>query len=215
MLAAMQLADSAFPAGMYTLSHGLEGFTQARAISAESLPALVQDLLLYSVGPADLTALVWAWRGELSVEDALHASVLVKEVRLASIRTGKQLLDTSLHAFGLPEIEKLHVRVKAKELRGMQPIVSGVVQQALGVGEREAVAGAAFGFASSIVGAALRLRVVDHRQAQTVLNSSFESIERAVGEALDRDIDDVGGCVPMAEIMSSQHERATARLFAT
>lgn len=217
LLTAMQLADSAFPSGMYTLSHGLEGYTQAKAITAETLPALLDDLLLHSIGPGDLTALVLANRGEslTEIENALHATVLVAEMRAASIRTGRQLLDTARHAFGGPTIGELHELVAAKRLRGMQPVISGVVHRALGVDARQAATGAAFGFASSFVGAALRLRVVDHRVAQTVLNGSFSSIERAVEEALTRTVDEIGGCVPLAEVMSSNHERADARLFAT
>lgn len=216
-LTAMQLADSAFPSGMYTLSHGLEGFTQAKAVDARTLPRLLDDLLVHSVGPGDLTAFALAHRGEdlIDIESALHATVLVAEVRAASIRTGRQLLDTAVHSFGGPTILELQEMVVGKRLRGMQPVVSGVVHRALGVDLREAATGAAFGFASSFVGAALRLRVVDHRVAQTVLNGAFPTIERVVDEALARPIEDIGGCVPMAEMMSSNHERAQARLFAT
>ncbi|MGW2112645.1 urease accessory protein, partial [Streptomyces sp. NPDC001948] len=62
LLVSLQLTDSAFPSGFYTLSHSLEGFAQAGAVDRESLPLLLEDLLLHGVGPADATALALAHR---------------------------------------------------------------------------------------------------------------------------------------------------------
>ncbi|MFD7622163.1 urease accessory protein, partial [Streptomyces sp. NPDC059802] len=62
LLVSLQLTDSAFPSGFYTLSHSLEGFAHAGAVDRESLPLLLEDLLLHGVGPADATALALALR---------------------------------------------------------------------------------------------------------------------------------------------------------
>ena len=60
LLVSLQLTDSAFPSGFYTLSHSLEGFAHAKAVDSGALPHLLESLLLHGVGPADATALALA-----------------------------------------------------------------------------------------------------------------------------------------------------------
>ena len=44
LLAMLQLADSGFPSGRYTLSHGLESFAQSGALPSPPAPALTELL---------------------------------------------------------------------------------------------------------------------------------------------------------------------------
>ena len=57
LLASLQFADSAFPSGFYTMSHGLEAFSQARLVSREDVQPLLAQLLLYTVGPGAATVI--------------------------------------------------------------------------------------------------------------------------------------------------------------
>jgi urease accessory protein len=77
------------------------------------------------------------------------------------------------------------------------------------------VASDLFAFASSFVGAALRLRLTDHREAQVVLHRVAPTIEAVASAAVARSLDDLGGWAPMADIASAWHERADGRLFTT
>lgn len=61
----------------------------------------------------------------------------------------------------------------------------------------------------------MRLRLTDHRRAQVVLHGAAPVIEETVAAALDRELPDIGGCVPVADVMAYRHERAEARLFAS
>ena len=60
--ASLQLTDSLFPSGLYTLSHGLESFAQAELLNGDSLTTIVADLLRPSAGPTDATACALAMR---------------------------------------------------------------------------------------------------------------------------------------------------------
>ncbi|TNC20943.1 urease accessory protein, partial [Georgenia sp. 311] len=60
LLVSLQLSDSAFPSGFYTMSHGLESFSQAGLVDARSVGELLEDLLVSVVGPGDATALARA-----------------------------------------------------------------------------------------------------------------------------------------------------------
>ncbi|MFF9352508.1 urease accessory protein UreF [Streptomyces sp. NPDC014734] len=223
LLTGLQLTDSAFPSGYYTLSHGLEGFQQARAVTPRGLPGLLHDLLRHSVGPADATALALAhravtaddWAEAAAVEERLHAGKLGREARQATVRTGRQLLDLAAEVYGTPQIERYRSLRRKGAVRGCQPVVAAVVHAANGVPVRAAVTCELFAFAAGFAGAALRLRLTDHRRAQVLLHGAAPVIEETVEAALRRELADIGGCVPVADVMAGRHERAEARLFAS
>ncbi|MCX4744969.1 urease accessory protein [Kitasatospora sp. NBC_01287] len=223
LLISLQLTDSAFPSGLYTLSHGLEGFLQAKQVDRESMPELLADLLRHSVGPADATALALAnraaaagdWAALVEVDQRLFASKLNRELRLAATRTGRQMLDTARLALGGEALDRYAELVVAKRSPGCQAVAAGVAYAAGGVAAEQAVASDLFAFAVSFVSAALRLRLTDHRRAQTTLRSIAPVIKEVTGAALHRELADLGGCVPIADAMSGRHERAEARMFAS
>lgn len=223
LLVSLQLTDSAFPSGFYTLSHGLEGYAQAGAVDADSLPLLLEDLLRHSAGPADATALATAHRAAAAgdvrriteTDRRLYATKLVREVRQAATRTGRQFLGVALDLFGGRVIAGYHRAVKDREAPGTQAVAAGVVHSAAGVPVRQAVASDLFAFSASFAGAALRLRLADHLGAQALLRRVAPVIEETTEQALRRAPEDIGGTAFTADVMSGRHERAEARLFAT
>ncbi|MEY9877632.1 urease accessory protein [Streptacidiphilus sp. MAP12-33] len=221
LLVSLQLTDSAFPSGLYTLSHGLEGYLQARRVDAATMPELLEDLLRHSVGPADATALALAhraatageWDELVEIDQRLFASKLNRELRLASTRTGRQMLETVRLALGGAELDRYTALVVAKRSPGCQAVAAGVAYAASGVPVEQAVASDLFAFCVSFVSAALRLRLTDHRRAQITLRSLAPVIAETTAAALERELADLGGCVPVADAMSGRHERAEARMF--
>ena len=223
LLVSLQLSDSAFPSGFYTLSHGLEGFSQAKLIARGGVEDLLADILTHSVGPGDATALaaahraarVGAWDVVREVDQRLFASKLNAEMRKASVRSGHQFTEVARNAFGGAELEEFSRMITERNTPGCQAVATAVAYAGAGVDTEQAVASDLFAFSVSFVGAALRLRLTDHLHAQVVLNAVAPVIERAAAAAIIRDIHDMGGCVPLADIMSARHERAEARLFAS
>jgi urease accessory protein len=222
-LVTWQLLDSAFPSGTYTLSHGLEGYAQARAIDGDGVAALLDDLLLHAIGPTDATALALAHRGALEdrwdavceADARLHASKLTRETRQASLRIGRQLLPLCGEVFPSPQLARLTELAGAGETLATQAVVTGVTYAGADVPREEAVAADLFAFCTSFAGAALRLRLADHRGAQRLVRGAAPAIEAATAAALRRRIEDLGGCAPVADVMSARHERADAKLFAS
>ncbi|WP_238702457.1 urease accessory protein UreF [Microbacterium caowuchunii] len=225
LLVSLQLSDSAFPSGFYTMSHGLEGFRQAELVGPDGVGDLLEDLLVASVGPGDATALARAhgaatagdWERVADIDRVLYASKLNGELRRASVRSGRQLADITAETFaGTPggeEITRWAMRVKSHDVPGCQPVVTAVCYAATGVPIAEAVASDLFAFASSFAGACLRLRLTDHRSTQVLLRRMQPVIATVVADALVRPLADIGGFAPMGDIMSAGHERAEARLF--
>lgn len=223
LLVSLQLADSAFPSGFYTMSHGLEGFAQARWVTRADVEGLLTDILVHSVGPGDATALARAhdaasagdWPGVQEVDRRLFASKLNTEMRKASVRSGHQVCDLALEVLGGAGLAEYVRLVKERKTPGCQAVASAVAFATAGVGVERAVTSDLFAFSSSFVGAALRLRLTDHRHAQVVLHAMSPVIEEVAARAVMREIEDMGGCAPVADIMSARHERAEARLFAS
>ncbi|MFD8607590.1 MULTISPECIES: urease accessory protein UreF [unclassified Streptomyces] len=223
LLVVLQLTDSAFPSGFYTLSHSLEGYVQERAVDGESLPALLHDLLRNGVGPSDATALALAhraasagdWAAVGAVDRRLYAAKLGREPRQAAVRTGRQLLDLAAEVFGADGIVRYHREVAAHRAPGTQAVAAGVVHAAAGVPVRQAVAADLHQFCASFAGAALRLRLTDHRLAQVLLRRTAPVIAETTRRALERGLDDLGATTFAADVMSARHERAEARLFAS
>lgn len=223
LLFSLQLADSAFPSGFYTMSHGLEGYSQAKLVTSHDIQDLLADVLVHSVGPGDATALALAhraaaagdWEKVCEVDQRLFAAKLNAEMRKASVRSGHQITDLALEVLGGDLLASYAAMVKSKTTPGCQAVASGVANAAAGVEVTQAVAADIFAFCSSFVGAALRLRLTDHRKAQVILRQVSPTVEEVSARAVDRELEDLGGCVPLADIMSAQHERAEARLFAS
>ncbi|MEU6162155.1 urease accessory UreF family protein [Streptomyces sp. NPDC047130] len=223
LLVSLQLTDSAFPSGFYTLSHGLEGFAQERAVDPRSLPVLLHDLLRHGVGPADATALALAhraatardWEAVAAVDARLYATKLNRETRQAATRTGRQLLDLAAEVFGADGIVRYHRAATERRVPGTQAVAAGVVHAANGVPAGQAVASDLFAFCASFAGAALRLRLTDHRRAQTLLREAAPVVVETTRAALARELEDLGATTFAVDVMSARHERAEARLFAT
>ena len=221
-LGSLQLTDSAFPSGLYTLSHGLEAYAQAGQVRGErDLEALITDLLRYGVGPADGVALANAHAAAVGADPDLAAEAdlrliatkLTRESRAASVRTGKQLLGLASSLFEHPVLARHANRVGRGELPGSHAVALGLATAALGVTREHALAGELYAFCVSCTGAAIRLSLIDHRAAQRVLHGLKPVVAEVVRENEGKDVREIASGVPLADVMAMRHERADARLF--
>jgi len=98
----LQLGDSFFPTGMYTTSSGLETlFYDRRIKTKQEVIEFIKVCLQFQIGPADCAALSNAYdfaKQEnitkiIEIDSILFAMKLIKEIRDASTRSGRQLLN--------------------------------------------------------------------------------------------------------------------------
>jgi urease accessory protein len=226
-LSVLQLSDSAFPSGRYTLSYGLETFVQSGAATRPSaLLDLLDDCVRFGAGPSDGVALACAHRAVgpdglldldlvLGTDERLTAVKLPREAREASARTGRALLDTAVTAFGRAAMLEFAEHVRAGRTDGNHAVVLGVLSASLGVPRLQAVAGELYAFAAGWVAAAIRLAVIDHRTAQGLLHAMRPVIAEAARRAAGRQIADISSCTPLVDVLSMRHEQAELRLFAS
>lgn len=219
-LAALQLADSAFPSGRYTLSYGLEYFAQSRALLSSDLATLLGDCIRFGVGPSDGVALACAHRADdlgtvIRVDERLTAVKLARETREASRRTGRALLDTASAAFDAASLLPYAEQVRDGCSPGNHAVVLGILGAALKVPRIDAVAAELYAFAAGWVAAAVRLGLIDHRTAQCLLYKAQPAISTTAIRAADGELRHISSCTPLVDVMSMQHETAELRLFAT
>lgn len=222
-LGSLQLTDSFFPSGGYTLSHGLETYAESGLLDAASLTEIARDLIRYSVGPSDAVALALTSRAALKqdldqiaeVDLRLTAVKLAREPRQASIRLGRQLLTIARDVFADEVAGAYLARVRVDDLPCNQAVAMGMLKAALDIPVWEAVAGELYAFAAGCAGAVLRMALIDHRQAQRVIRDLAPVVIAATNDALERTVSEIGGSVPFAEVMSMRHETADIRLFVT
>ncbi len=220
-LSALQLSDTFFPTGLYTLSHGFEAFVQARLVSKAEVEALLRDYLESVLGPADAVALAHAHDAArerdlgrlMEIDRRLFAMKLVREARESSRRVGRRILTTvaTLHPDGL--LKDYRVAVDAGTSPGNSAAALGASAAILGIGRREAMLMELYAFTASILGAAIRLIRLDHEEAQLILARLKALMVQVVQANMDTSLEEMRTFAPLIDIMGMAHERARIRLF--
>jgi urease accessory protein len=221
LLAALQLGDSLFPSGGFTLSHGLETLAERRLVTdAATLQEWIGVGLRWQVAPSDGVAAAAAWSSADDLEQVaeidrlLHATKLACEPRQASERTGRQTLSTLATLAG-GSLARYRRDVMAGRAPGLQPVVLGLAGRQLGIGRRETVLLILHLFVGGCIGAALRLLDVDDVETQRIRLALIPTLAAAADEALAVPWKEMYACAVHTELMTMMHERATMRLFAS
>lgn len=220
-LSALQFSDSFFPTGLYTLSHGFEAFVQAGLASKSDVEALLRDYLENVLGPADGVALSHAHCAVeaqdlarlLEIDRRLFAMKLVREVREASRRVGKRILTTAIALVPGRLLADYRAAVEAGAGPGNAAVALGAAAAILGIPRREALLIELYTFATSLLGAAMRLVRLDHEEAQVILGRVKPLMLRVAEENMDRSASEMRAFAPLIDIMAMGHERASVRLF--
>ena len=228
-LTVLQLSDSGFPIGRFTLSHGLEAFAQEGLVpptwGGDELAAFLADYVRFGIGPSDGMALACAHRavaadGSVDVElvvradRRLSAVKLARESREASTRCGRALLRTASAVAGVSLSGYVQL-IDLGHVPGNHAIVLGLLDSLLEVPRLNAVAAELYAFSAGWVAAAVRLGLVDHIAAQAVLRRVGPVLADAAERAVVGDVDRISMCTPLADVMSMRHEQAELRLFAS
>jgi urease accessory protein len=230
LLSVLQLSDTAFPSGRYTLSYGLEALVQVGHLSApadaSAMSTLLTDTIRFGVAPSDGLALACAHRAadgdgrvdlELlaEVDRRLTAVKLAREAREASTRTGRAVLATATAAIRSPALASFAERINAGGSPGNHAVAVGLLSAVLGVPCLEAVVGELYAFASGWVSAAVRLGLANHHAAQGLLHRGRPAIAEAALKVIDQEIGEISSCTPLLDVMAMCHEQAEVRLFAS
>jgi urease accessory protein len=221
LFATLQLADSFFPTGMFTQSHGLESFIAAGMAGLAQIEPLLHSYLLHIAAPGDALAARWVARaahaGDLDlaaqIDERLEATKLAPESRLISRRCGGRVLLLGAEIFGGGLPREYAARVGAGNAHGHQAVALALLAVAAGLDEAAAVAIELHGFAVSLISAAVRLGALDHVAAQQLLLRARPILAEAASVGQTMDWRDIGGFAPQVELMQFQHAYADLHMF--
>jgi urease accessory protein len=223
-LSMLQLSDSFFPTGMYSMSSGLEAiFYSGKKMKAEELRDLLKTLLEYQIGPADCTALANAYEHAskfnlpklIEVDRAIFSMKLIQEIRDASIRSGTQLI-RCIRSFSENKIlSQYEDSIRAGQAFGPYPVALAVAANAFSIPKRKAALMMLYSFSVSIVGAALRLGMLQHFDGQKVIDELKPTIVNVINANINRPIAGIWQFAPSMDIMQISHERMNSKMFIT
>jgi urease accessory protein len=221
LLAILQLADSFFPSGMVTLSHGLEAFVSVSRIAPSEIPRLLDDYLSGKIAPCDLVSYAHAYRAaEVVALDRLHridqqltASVWPQELRQASVRSGRAMLQTLTPLVEAPLLHTFTQGIHDGHSEGNASVCLGLLCALWQIPVRAGGIIHLYTFAVSFVGAAMRLGCLGHREAQRILLTLRPRFSLLVDDALGRGLDEMSAFAPLADIHAMQHAYLPVRLF--
>ncbi|MEM7593692.1 MAG: urease accessory UreF family protein, partial [Cyanobacteria bacterium P01_A01_bin.83] len=174
-LTLIQLADSFFPSGSYTLSHGLESLVQHNKIhNPESISSFLQILLHHKIAPCDLVALIHAFNASTEqdinqikqVATQLYAQTLIETTRKTQLQSGRALLMVAQSTWQHPQLEALDRQRALNQFHCLHPVLFGVVGSIAGLTVTNTAIAFLHGFVTGVLGAAIRLGSLGHLQAQ-------------------------------------------------
>ena len=223
-LSMLQLSDSFFPTGMYSMSNGLEAiFYSGKKMKAEELRELLKTLLEYQIGPADCTALGNAYEYAakfnlaklLEVDRVIFSMKLVQEIRDASIRSGTQLVRCIRSFSDNKMLGQYEDSIRGGRAFGPYPAALAVAANAFLIPKRKAALMMLYSFSVSVVGAALRLGMLQHFDGQKVIDELKPTIIKIIKANIDRPIEGIWQFAPSMDIIQISHEGMNSKMFIT
>lgn len=223
-LGMMQMSDSFFPTGLYANSNGLESiFQNNKKITHLEVAEIIETQLKQQIGPTDLIVMINALKFASAKEFDMIAEMDMKtnsmknirEVREASRRSGIQLA-RCVNEFVNDEALRRYLEFHQEGMvDGAYPVSFGLCANALGIDSQKAGLMFLYGFVVSVVGAASRMGITQHYQAQKIIHELKPIIIKIVSESLDKPIKDIWQFAPHLEILQMQHERMDSKMFIT
>jgi urease accessory protein len=225
-LAALQLADSAFPSGAYTLSGGLETLIEEGFVrDAAGMAGCLRSALLGRAARGDLAALVAAHRAAcedppdvstiLAIDRRVEATKLATEERQGSRRVGRRIAIEAERLTSAAVIAALLEAIEDGAAPGTAAVAFGVAAAAMAIPEQPAALAAAHASSVGLLGVGVRLGRIGHGDQQRLLRDAGDVIVRAVEVARATDWRSLRPFAPGLDIAMARHEIAPGRLFAS
>jgi urease accessory protein len=221
----LQLSDSFFPTGMYATSSGLEALFYSKKIKhANELRDLIKVYVEHQIGPTDCTALgnsyEYAKRSDLErlieVDQTIFSMKLIQEIRETSTRSGTQLLRCVSYFITDNELlNRYQEAIKNKQASGVYPVALAIASSTLNIPKRKAGLMMIYAFSVSIVGAALRLGMLQHFDGQRIIHELKPNILETVNNNIDRPLMSMWQFAPGIDIVQITHERMGSKMFIT
>jgi urease accessory protein len=226
LLSLWQVCDSFFPTGGYTQSYGLETYVQLGLVKNEaSLTEFLATYLTRAAARSEGLAIRLAYRaivnGDMDtlvkLDEILEAQKLARESREASVKVGRQFLNTVKLLFTTPALESFINLVKEGRAQGHKALAFAILGHGFDWGEDLTVLAFMYSTVSGMVISAIRSVPLGQTTGQKVLQNLRVngSVAKAAAMSKGLTINDLGAVSLGLEIRAMQHEHLYSRLFAS
>jgi len=224
----MQLADSFFPSGMFGMSGGLESLVKHGKIRTDrDVLKFIRHQIHFQLAPCDCIVLsetmVAAQSNDISkiinIDNRFFSMKLVKEIRSASVRSGQQMLNCVMYMLSPNNknkfVRKFQNTIESKQAVGTYPVCLGIAAHCLQISRQSAVRMMLYSYSISVIGAALRLGIIQHLNSQWILMQLAEDINTLSKTIMRKTISDIWQLTPFTDILQMTHEHDDSRMFIT
>lgn len=215
----LQICDSLFPIGAFTLSNGLETYVQRGVVdSPETLAAYLTDYLaLAPYQELGVAALAMQYASEPEAWQRLDrlytACRAPMEVRQGSAKLCMRLIKAAEQIASVESLREYRSCIADGTCTGQHPIAVGLFAAAHEVEMQEMLSIYGYSLLSGLTTHAAKCVPLRQLEAQRVLRESFPRLLDAVQTALSVTEDEIGIGGPAFDIFAMQHETLYSRLY--
>ncbi len=218
LLAMLRHGDSAFPGGSASFSWGLETLVQDGLVrDAAALERMLVEQLRLRWATGDRSAVLAAWDADgdldqvMRIDRILEARALARELREGSRRAGGALV--TVHAkLSTRSAADYQARIAGEPTLGHLAAMQGMLWRAAGIGREHAALMSGHAIALAATGAAIRLGIIGHIDAQRIVGTAADAIAALIATP-SPPVDAIHAFVPLVEIAAMRHETGEMRLF--
>jgi len=224
-LGVMQLSDSFFPTGIYATSNGLEFlFTEKKIQGMTDLVEMIRINIIQQIGPSDCVALANVFDSAnkhdfdkvIEADSIVFATKSIKEIRDASVRSGVQLIKCVAEFVKDDKIlNQYKNNIIKNKASGVFPVAFAICCNALKIKKEKSLMMMLYGFTVGIVGAALRLGLIQHFEGQKIIHSIKPIISQTIKEYSNKSLLEMWQFAPQIDIVQMSHEKMDSKMFIT
>ncbi len=225
----MQLSDSFFPSGMFSMSGGLESLFNQKVITDKNqVYDFILEQIKFQLLPCDCSVLLLTMNAVkenniskiLDVDEKFYSMKLTKDLRNSLVRSGKQVFNCLMYTVNADSekitfLNELKIKIENNQTPCTYPVAFGIYAQIFEIPLTSALKTMLYSFSSSVVSAAIRLGIIQHLDAQKILGMLADPVNDFVSKKLEEQTTDIWQLTPMTEIHQMYHEHNESRMFIT
>lgn len=225
-LSFLQLSDSFFPTGLYTNSSGLEllFYNKNRKLTYGEISDFIRAYLIQQIGPTDCCTIGNVYdsiqkknfESLLELDNTYYFMRLVNETRSASTRSGNQFLKcVSTFIHDNEYLDFFSKNIKEGNARGVYPVSYALGCSSLNIPKERSGLMLLYGFVVSVVGAALRLGIIQHFEGQMIIDELKPVMVSTLSKNIEQPAFEMWQFVPQLDIIQMHHEQMDSKMFIT
>ncbi len=226
----MQLSDSFFPSGMFSMSGGLESLYQHNIVNnGDQIREFIIEQIEFQLIPCDCSVLSITMNAVknnelsqiLNIDNKFYSMKLTKDIRNSLVRSGKQVFNCLMYMINDSNhknqfLKQFKSKIEKNETPCTYPVAMGIYSQCLDISLQSAMKLLLYSFCSSVISAAIRLGIIQHLDGQKILGLLAEPVNTFVTNKIKEETPtDIWQLTPLTEIHQMYHEHNESRMFIT